>query len=89
VRLCQFHLATVKAGLEYRCAQPCALRAGLTSVSIGLYTSPHMIAVRERVRINGTPLSETDFAKFFFEVWDRLGENDVVYLFLLFRNAFL
>ncbi|KAJ7929925.1 FolC bifunctional protein [Mycena leptocephala] len=41
----------------------------------GLYTSPHLIAVRERIRINGKPLSEEDFAKFFFEVWDRISEN--------------
>ncbi|KAJ7765018.1 Mur ligase [Mycena maculata] len=41
----------------------------------GLYTSPHLVAVRERVRINGRPLSEEDFAKFFFQVWDRITEN--------------
>ncbi|THV08397.1 FolC bifunctional protein [Dendrothele bispora CBS 962.96] len=42
---------------------------------IGLYTSPHLVAVRERIRINGQPLSEEDFAKYFFEVWDRLQAN--------------
>ncbi|WFD34037.1 tetrahydrofolate synthase [Malassezia cuniculi] len=42
---------------------------------IGLYTSPHMVAARERIRIDGVPLSEADFARFFWEVWDRLGEN--------------
>ncbi|KAF7983921.1 hypothetical protein HWV62_18308 [Athelia sp. TMB] len=31
-----------------------------------------MVAVRERIRINGRPISEEDFAKFFFEVWDIL-----------------
>ncbi|TFY83958.1 hypothetical protein EWM64_g60 [Hericium alpestre] len=35
------------------------------------------IAVRERIRINGTSLSEEEFAKYFFEVWDRLEMNDV------------
>ncbi|BEJ12021.1 hypothetical protein CspHIS471_0204810 [Cutaneotrichosporon sp. HIS471] len=39
---------------------------------IGLYTSPHLCAVRERIRVNGEPLSEDDFAKYFFEVWERL-----------------
>ncbi|KAA1466317.1 FolC bifunctional protein [Dentipellis sp. KUC8613] len=43
---------------------------------IGLYTSPHLIAVRERIRVNGQPLSEEDFAKYFFEVWDRLEKNE-------------
>ncbi|KAF9569338.1 FolC bifunctional protein [Agrocybe pediades] len=42
----------------------------------GLYTSPHLVAVRERIRINGAPISETEFAKYFFEVWDRLIENN-------------
>ncbi|KAK2023349.1 folylpolyglutamate synthase [Colletotrichum zoysiae] len=42
---------------------------------VGLLTSPHLVAVRERIRINGSPLSEELFARYFFEVWDRLGEN--------------
>ncbi|KAG7096792.1 hypothetical protein E1B28_004202 [Marasmius oreades] len=42
---------------------------------IGLYTSPHLVAVRERIRINGRSLPEEDFARFFFEVWDRLQTN--------------
>jgi folylpolyglutamate synthase/dihydropteroate synthase len=48
------------------------------SVDVGLYTSPHLIAVRERIRVNGVPISEELFAKFFFDVWDRLEENDQV-----------
>lgn len=39
---------------------------------IGLFTSPHLIAVRERIRINSRPISEDLFARYFFEVWDRL-----------------
>ena len=42
----------------------------------GLFTSPHLIAVRERIRINSAPISEALFAKYFFEVWDRLGESN-------------
>jgi folylpolyglutamate synthase len=41
--------------------------------SIGLFTSPHLIAVRERIRLNSTPISAPLFAKYFFEVWDRLS----------------
>lgn len=44
---------------------------------IGLYTSPHMVAVRERIRINGAPISEEEFAKYFWEVWDALEKNPV------------
>ncbi|KAJ9093464.1 hypothetical protein QFC19_008323 [Naganishia cerealis] len=43
----------------------------------GLYTSPHLCAVRERIRINGKPLPEHLFAKFFFEVWERLEAYSV------------
>ncbi|EDO01824.1 hypothetical protein SS1G_04299 [Sclerotinia sclerotiorum 1980 UF-70] len=39
---------------------------------VGLFTSPHLIAVRERIRINSAPVSAPLFAKYFFEVWDRL-----------------
>lgn len=39
---------------------------------IGLYTSPHLRFVRERIQINNEPLSEEVFAKYFFEIWDRL-----------------
>ncbi|KAI0149730.1 FolC bifunctional protein [Hypoxylon sp. NC0597] len=43
---------------------------------IGLFTSPHLIAVRERIRINGDPVSEDVFARYFFEVWDKLGKAE-------------
>ncbi|KAJ3057376.1 Folylpolyglutamate synthetase [Rhizophlyctis rosea] len=38
----------------------------------GLFTSPHLLEVRERLRIDGAPLQKELFAKYFFEVWDRL-----------------
>lgn len=43
---------------------------------IGLFTSPHLIAVRERIRINGKPITEEMFARYFFEVWDLLGHAE-------------
>lgn len=33
--------------------------------------------VRERIRINGAPISQDLFAKYFFEVWDRLDSTGV------------
>lgn len=42
---------------------------------IGLYTSPHLRFARERIKINNEPLSEEKFAKYFFEVWDRLDQS--------------
>ncbi|KNZ74796.1 Folylpolyglutamate synthase [Termitomyces sp. J132] len=53
------------------------LRHTLPNATIGLYTSPHLVAVRERIRINGTPIAEEQFATYFFEIWDRLIANDV------------
>ncbi|PHH63329.1 hypothetical protein CDD81_6103 [Ophiocordyceps australis] len=41
----------------------------------GLFTSPHLVAVRERICINSKPLSEELFARYFFDVWDRLGPD--------------
>ncbi|KAK6602668.1 Folylpolyglutamate synthase 2 [Botrytis cinerea] len=48
---------------------------------IGLYTSPHMRSVRERIRIResqatdftNTPLDENKFAHYLSEIWVRLG----------------
>lgn len=42
---------------------------------VGLYTSPHLRSVRERIRINNDPISEDKFTKYFFEVWDKLDET--------------
>lgn len=38
---------------------------------VGLFTSPHLRFVRERIRINNRPLSEEQFTHYFFETWDR------------------
>ncbi|KAM3442222.1 hypothetical protein MY4824_001234 [Beauveria thailandica] len=47
-------------------------QAGNVPAKTGLFISPHLIAVRERIRINSAPISEALFAKYFFQVWDRL-----------------
>ncbi|GAB7355800.1 hypothetical protein MBLNU459_g6477t1 [Dothideomycetes sp. NU459] len=39
---------------------------------VGLYTSPHLRFVRERIQIDNAPLSEDMFAKYFFQTWNRL-----------------
>lgn len=43
---------------------------------VGLYTSPHLVQVRERIRLDGQPISEDLFAKYFWQVWSKLEEND-------------
>lgn len=48
---------------------------------IGLYTSPHLRSVRERIRIQApqtrnfeeTPLDEIKFSHYVSDIWDRLG----------------
>ena len=42
------------------------------------HSSPHLMEVRERIRINGTPLSKDKFAKYFFECWDNLQNSKVL-----------
>ena len=39
---------------------------------VGLFTSPHLTTVRERITIDSRPISEVSFATYFFEVWDAL-----------------
>jgi folylpolyglutamate synthase len=41
-------------------------------VTTGLYTSPHILEVRERIRIDGKPLSKEAFARYFYQVWDMM-----------------
>uniref|UniRef100_A0A0K0DI21 tetrahydrofolate synthase n=1 Tax=Angiostrongylus cantonensis TaxID=6313 RepID=A0A0K0DI21_ANGCA len=43
----------------------------------GLYTSPHLVHVRERIRINGKPISEDLFSKYFFTVYNKLKKHEV------------
>ena len=45
------------------------------TVTTGLYTSPHLIEVRERIKINGKPLSKELFSKYFFEVYEKLTQH--------------
>ncbi|TAQ87638.1 hypothetical protein B7494_g4014 [Chlorociboria aeruginascens] len=40
---------------------------------IGMYTSPHLVTVRERIRIDGVPISEQAFTRGFYELWDRFA----------------
>ncbi|XP_050383213.1 folylpolyglutamate synthase isoform X2 [Argentina anserina] len=41
----------------------------------GLFTSPHLIDVRERIRINGLEISENKFLQYFWNCWYQLEEN--------------
>lgn len=58
----------------------------------GLYTSPHLVHVRERIRINGDPVDERTFAEEFFHVYDIIksehSENMPAYFKFLTLLAF-
>lgn len=41
----------------------------------GLFTSPHLVDVRERFRINGLDITEDKFLFYFWECWSLLREN--------------
>lgn len=39
-----------------------------------LFTSPHLVKVNERIRLDGKPLPDAVWAKHFWAVWDRLHQ---------------
>uniref|UniRef100_A0A3Q2NVZ9 Folylpolyglutamate synthase n=1 Tax=Fundulus heteroclitus TaxID=8078 RepID=A0A3Q2NVZ9_FUNHE len=41
----------------------------------GFYSSPHLVQVRERIRIDGRPISKDLFTKYFWQVYGRLDET--------------
>ena len=43
---------------------------------VGLYTSPHLKNVRERIQIDGVPISEESFVRAFFKIWDKIAPGD-------------
>ena len=43
----------------------------------GFYSSPHLTAVRERIRINGRPLTRDNFTHYFWMCWNLLKTNKV------------
>ncbi|XP_046752850.1 folylpolyglutamate synthase, mitochondrial-like isoform X2 [Diprion similis] len=66
----------------------------------GFYSSPHLIHATERIRINGQPIKEDHFAKYFWHVFNKLSnqkesETDMpayfkfitVLMFHIFLNA--
>ncbi|XP_077593294.1 folylpolyglutamate synthase, mitochondrial [Stigmatopora nigra] len=41
----------------------------------GFYSSPHLVQVRERIRINGQPIGKDLFTKYFWQIYGRLDET--------------
>ncbi|KAK2535454.1 Fpgs [Columba guinea] len=51
----------------------CILRC--YGLKTGFYSSPHLVQVRERIRINGQPISKELFSKYFWLVYNRLEKT--------------
>lgn len=47
-----------------------------------LFTSPHLVRLNERIRVNGRPISDEALATHFWDLWDRLQQ--VVFLINIF-----
>lgn len=74
------YLTAIVAGTNGKGSTAAMLANILTKAGYrtGLYTSPHLICVNERIRIDGEDLSDADFAACFSEVWqtvDRMVER--------------
>ncbi|HEY7460488.1 MAG TPA: Mur ligase family protein [Gemmatimonadota bacterium] len=57
------------------------LAAGLraTGLSTGLFTSPHLVDFRERVRVDGEPIGETDVAEIWNEIRPEVGRRNMTF----------
>ena len=70
----------------------CAILASVLSASgrrTGLYTSPHLISPRERVRVDGEPISERAFARAVEEALAADPRGELTYFELMTSAAFL
>lgn len=43
--------------------------------STGFFSSPHLVSVRERIRLNGEPISQSHFTQFFWKLYRRLEQK--------------
>jgi folylpolyglutamate synthase/dihydropteroate synthase len=44
---------------------------------IYVFSSPHLVEVRERIRINGQPISKEKFVSYFWDVYNELEATKV------------
>ena len=82
------HIAGTKGKGSTGCMCESVFRAA--GLRTALYTSPHILDVTERIRIDGAPVAEEKFARYFFDVWDVLeagksGAEDTVLRASFFR----
>ena len=47
-----------------------------TGLRIGMYTSPHLVDVRERMQVNGAPISREDLYRLTARMWPRIEREE-------------
>lgn len=45
----------------------------------GFFSSPHLVTVRERIRINGCPINREKFSSYFWKIYKQLEQCQVKY----------
>ena len=70
VRIPAIHIAGTKG--KGSTAAMCASVLSQQGYRTGLYTSPHLHSFRERISVDGTPVSEKEFADLLEQVWPAL-----------------
>lgn len=56
---------------------------------VGLYTSPHLIDVRERIKVNGEMITSEDMIRYILDVKKELRNDELTYFEFLTAIAFL
>lgn len=72
-KLSVIHVAGTK-GKGSTCAMTESILRHL-NVRTGFYSSPHLVNVTERIRLNGQPLSKRLFSQYFWKVYDTLAQT--------------
>ncbi|PKS08327.1 hypothetical protein jhhlp_005271 [Lomentospora prolificans] len=68
---CAYTAAVLRKALD----DPLIAGRGEGRRRVGMYTSPHLVSVRERIEIDGEIIPRDVFARRFFEIWDAFGRE--------------
>lgn len=55
--------------------KPLRLSHLIAIIIVSFYSSPHLVHVTERIRLNGVPISKEKFAQNFWHIHDCLSKN--------------